>query len=187
MWSFETHLLRARAEAALVTVNAAGAPETVPRMLAVDTAPIEVITIRISMRFRFIIKTSSKARIVSPVIFISVISEERRNTRSKNEHSHPYPRGKWLHCVPGRKKTVPNFRLAFRLITRLRSFCSLFTVRKLTFLQTQSEYSRSRPTSYSESVLGKPTGCSPDLKTSPTALNPQNDLTAHWFYLNGPC
>ena len=183
MWPFKTHLLRARAETTPVTVNTARATETMARMLTVDTASIKFITIRISMGFRFIIKTSSKTRIVSPVIFISVMSEEQRNTQSKNEHSHIYPGGKWLHCIPVKKKSVPNFRRAFRLFPRLSFF---ITVSKLAFLQeVNPEYSRW----HTKSILGKPIECSPNLKTSPTALNPflQSDMTAHLFLLNDLC
>lgn len=63
------------------------------------------------------------------------------------------------------------------------------TLNKLTFLQeVHPEYSRSRPTSYLESVLGKPMEYSHDLKTSPTALKPfKSNVTAQLFLLNDLC
>lgn len=71
----ELALLGARAEAALVAVDAAGAAQAVAGVLAVDTAPVKLVPVGIPLGLRVIIKAPGETGIVSPVILVSVIPE----------------------------------------------------------------------------------------------------------------
>lgn len=90
-------MLGTRAEAAPVTVHTVGAPEAVPRMLTVNTAPIKLISIRISVRLSIIIKASSKARIVPPTVVISVVSKEPNQQKINISNHSPEERDSTIY------------------------------------------------------------------------------------------
>lgn len=66
-------LLGAGAEAAVVAVDAAGAAQAVPRVLAVDAAPLELVPVGIPLRLRVIVKAPGETGVVPPVILVSLV------------------------------------------------------------------------------------------------------------------
>lgn len=67
-----TDLLGARAEAAVVAMDAAGAAQAVARVLAVDAAPVKVVPVGIPVRLRVIVKAAGETGIVPPIVLVSV-------------------------------------------------------------------------------------------------------------------
>lgn len=78
----------------MVAVDAAGAAQAVPGVLAVDTAPVKVIPVGIPVRLRVVVKAAGETGVVPPVILVALTPEGQQRA-AVSSHTHRHEECEW--------------------------------------------------------------------------------------------